>query len=597
MLRRDPGWSSSLWLASATLLAVLLLPGLASAQWAVLHGKNGHAQRSIPADVLKNLTDAAKKGLEIKSIAFAPNGGAAIVVGKDGFLATKMPDDLLKLLAEQRQKGAEFKSVAFSPNGGWIVLTANTFHALDIGEEPFKQLNDLVKQGNKLKWVAFAPNGGYVALYGKNGYYAQSIPQPLFDKINELGKKNAELKSVAFHPGGGWALFYNKSNVVTGGLPDGADKLLAELSKKGTQLKSISFLSTSLIALAEDDKESRDEVLWRMNRAEVPGLTIALVNQGKVEWVRGYGLLRAMGDAEVTAQTRFQAGSIGMPLTALAALRLVQQGKLDLDKPLNETLVSWKVPENDFTKSRPPTLRQALSHSAGFNHPALVFQSKSPSTLVELLEGKADSPPIVLESEPGTKLAFSGAGYCVVQQLLVDMAGKPFPDLMQDLVLGPLALRESTFEHPLPADWEGAAAVGHLVGQSPLPHRWDNCSPALAAAGLWTSAGDLAKVIVALSQSWQGKRDPFLPQPLVKGMLTPQIGDAGLGVTLGGVTSGKGGRAPAFWHRGKNTGYVCHVISYPAAGQGAVLLTNSDTGDRLIDELLDSLRLEFGWPD
>jgi len=334
-----------------------------------------------------------------------------------------------------------------------------------------------------------------------------------------------------------------------------------------------------------------------MNRAEVPGLAVALVNQGKVEWVRGYGVLRAMGDGEVTAQTRFQAGSISMPITALAALRLVQLGKLDLDKPLNERLVSWKVPENEFTKARPPTLRQTLSHSAGFNQPVFVFQSKSPSTLVDILDGKADSPPILVESEPGTKFAFSGGWYCVVQQLLADVAGKPFPDLMQDLVLGPLALRESTFTESLPADWEGAAAVGHLAGQSPLPHRWDNCSPVLAAAGLWTSAGDLAKVIAALSQSWQGKRDSFLPQPLAKGMLTPQVGDAGLGVTLGGVTLGTRGRAPVFSQRGKNSGYLCHIIGYPATGQGAVLLTNSDTGERLIDELLDSLRLEFGWPD
>jgi CubicO group peptidase (beta-lactamase class C family) len=596
MFRRVRSRGISPWVAAASLtgwLAVALaLPDSLSAQWTVLHGKSGHTQRYIPADVLKNLTDAAKKGLEIKSIAFTPTGGSAIVVGKDGCLATKVTDEFLKVVAEQRQKGAEFKFVAFPPTGGWILLTSNGFQALDIGDEPFKDLTDLVKQGNKLKCVAFASNGGWVALYGKNGFFAKSIPQAMFDKINELGKQNAELKSVAFHPGGGWAIFYNKTSVVTGGLPDAVDKLLNDLSKKGTQLKSISFLVGSLISLAEDDKESRDEVLWRMNRSEVPGLGIALVNHGKVEWVRGYGVLRAMSDPAVTGQTRFQAASISRPITALAALRLVQQGKLDLDRPLNEKLSSWKVPENDLTRSKPPTLRQALSHSAGFNVPAFVSQDKSTQTLVDLLEGKGNSPPIVVESEPGTKFADSAGGYCVVQQLLMDVVGKPFPELMQELVLGPLAMSESTYEQPLPADWEAAAAVGHQAGQAPLARRWETCAPVLAASGLWSSPGDLAKVIVAVSQAWQGKRDAVLPQPLAKGMFAHQIGDAGLGFTLSGKS-----RPLAFSLRGKSTGYVCHIIGYPATGQGAVLMTNSDTGDRVIDELLESMRLEFGWPD
>lgn len=592
MFRPDRGWRVSLWGAVAALIAWLALPNSGTAQWALLHGKNGHTQRAIPADVLKNLNDAAKKGLEIKSIAFAPNGGSAIVVGKDGCLATKIPDELGKVITEQQKAGAEFKSVAFAPTGGWILVTAGGFRALDIGDEPFQSLNDLVKQGNKLKSVAFAPNGGWVALYGKNGYSARNIPQTAFDKIDELGKKNAELKSVTFHPGGGWVILYNKSNVATGGLPDAAEKVLTDLSKKGTQLKSIGFLSTPLISLANDDQESRDEVLWRMNRAEVPGLGMALVNHGKLEWVRGYGVLRAMDEAPVTEHTRFQAGTISMPITALGALRLVQQGKLDLDRPLNQKLASWKVPENDFTRSKPPTLRQALSHTAGFNLSAVMSQAKTPPTLVEVLEGKASSPPIVVESEPGTKFAWSAGGYAVVQQLLTDVTGKAFPELMQDLVLGPAGMSESTFEQPLPRDWEAATAVGHLAGQAALPDRWESCAPLLAAAGLWSTPGDLAKVIVALSQAWQGKRDAILPQALAKEMLTHQVGDAGLGFTLSAWK-----RPPAFSLRGKNSGYVCYVVGYPATGQGAVLMTNSDTGDRLIDELVESLRLEFGWPD
>jgi hypothetical protein len=185
----------------------------------------------------------------------------------------------------------------------------------------------------------------------------------------------------------------------------------------------------------------------------------------------------------------------------VAALRLVQQGKLGLDQSLNEKLVSWKIPNNEFTRQKAPTLRHVLSHSAGFNVATFSFKTESSPMLLDVLKGKAENPAVQIESAPGTKYVESAGGYCVVQQLLVDVGGRPFPELMRELVLDPAGMNESTFDQPLPKDWEVDAAVGHFVDQQPLAWRWHNCNPALAASGLWCSPADLARWIIALSEA------------------------------------------------------------------------------------------------
>src|SRR5205814_5341852 len=141
---------------------------------------------------------------------------------------------------------------------------------------------------------------------------------------------------------------------------------------------------------------------------------------------------------------------------------------------------------------------------------------------------------IQVEAAPGTKFQFSAGGYCVVQQLLTDVAGKPFPELVRELVFEPVGMKESTFEQPLPKESEADAALGHYAEEKPLDQRWNLYSPVEAAAGLWTTPADLARVVVALSQSWAGKANSILPAAQAKAMLARQIDDAGLGVLLTG---------------------------------------------------------------
>jgi CubicO group peptidase (beta-lactamase class C family) len=163
---------------------------------------------------------------------------------------------------------------------------------------------------------------------------------------------------------------------------------------------------------------------------------------------------------------------------------------------------------------------------------------------------------------------------------------------MREVVLEPVGMRESTFEQPLPTEWEAEAAVGHFVEQQPLAWRWDNCSPALAAAGLWSTPADLAHFVIALSDAHRGKSKAILAGPQIKAMLSRQIDDMGLGVRLSGKD-----RSLAFIAKGASTGYVAYLIGYPATGQGAVIMTNSDTGERVINELIENLKMEYGWPE
>ncbi len=213
-------------------------------------------------------------------------------------------------------------------------------------------------------------------------------------------------------------------------------------------------------------------------------------------------------------------------------------------------------------------------------------------SLVQLLDGKkpANSPAIRVVLVQGTKQQYSGGGYCVVQQLLMDVTGMPFPTLMQEQVLGPLGMKQSTYVQPLPRDWEAEAAVAHDSAGQPIAGRW-HVYPEMAAAGLWTTPSDLARFVLALSRAHQGQPDALLKPELAKEMFTRQRGNYGLGIVLNGK-----GQSLSFSHGGSNEGYRCHLVGFPATGQGAVLMTNSDNGDDLIEELLDDLRSEYAWP-
>ena len=332
----------------------------------------------------------------------------------------------------------------------------------------------------------------------------------------------------------------------------------------------------------------------RMAELHVPGVSIAVVHKGAIEWARGYGATK-LGGTPVTSQTIFQAGSISKPLAAMAALHLVQEGKLSLDTDINAALTTWKVPASPVAAGATVTMRQLLTHTAGFTvhgFPGYAVDAPVP-TLVQVLNGEspANTPAIRLESIPGSKWNYSGGGFTVMQQLVLDVAKGTFPRLLHDMVLGPIGMTHSTYEQPLPSELRAAAATPYNSNEVPIgggPHTY----PEMAAAGLWTNPSDLARYLIEIQQSLQGRANHVLSQKLTEQMLTAGKGNWGLGVQVGGSASN-----PYFSHGGVNAGYESLFVAYERNGDGAVVMTNAQGGSRLASEVMSSIAAAYEWPD
>src|SRR5579863_9610749 len=268
-----------------------------------------------------------------------------------------------------------------------------------------------------------------------------------------------------------------------------------------------------------------------MKLYDVPGFSVAVIEDYKIAWAKSYGVTEPGGKNPVMPKTLFQAGSISKPVAAAGMLALVQQGKLSLDEDVNVKLKTWKVPENEFTATQKVTLRRLMSHSAGLTvhgFPGYAVGEPLP-TLVEIFNGEkpANTPAIRVDFVPGTKLRYSGGGVTIEQQLVMDVTGQPFPAFMRETVLDKANMTDSTYQQPIPADRAPFTATGTRMDGTPVAGRW-HIYPEMAAAGLWTTPTDLAKFAIEIALSKQGKANHILSEKMTRQMLTPQIkGDDG----------------------------------------------------------------------
>jgi CubicO group peptidase (beta-lactamase class C family) len=337
---------------------------------------------------------------------------------------------------------------------------------------------------------------------------------------------------------------------------------------------------TSQNAIAGRPIEGRD-LRERMRHYRVPGVSIAVVDGGKLAWARAYGVVEAGRKQRVTPETLFQAGSISKPVTALAVLRLVERGSLTLDSDVNDSLTSWKIPDASVT------LRQLLAHRAGMTvHGFAGYAAGGPvPTLLQILDGlpPANSPPIRANAERDDEVHYSGGGYTVVQQLLLDVTHASFPALLEREALAPLGMNHSTFEQPLPDAWASRASAGHDAGGQVIRGRW-NTYPEMAAAGLWTTAPDLAGCIIGVQESLHGGSSALGRE------LAAQL-SGGLGFFTGGE-----GDAAYFVHDGATAGFQALLVGFGEHGRGASILTNATHGLDLAHEIVRAIAVEYGWP-
>jgi CubicO group peptidase (beta-lactamase class C family) len=325
----------------------------------------------------------------------------------------------------------------------------------------------------------------------------------------------------------------------------------------------------------------------------VPGLALALFDGDAIATVTA-GVRRAGEAAPVTGSTVFQACSISKTLAAVTTIAVVQTGAVDLDADVRQYLRSWTLPPDRFG-GRAVTLRRLLGMTAGIGVPG--FPGYAPGaplpSLREILDGTppANTPAVTIVQAPGRGHLYSGGGYEIVEAVLADAVGIPYGRLVPGLVIGPARMSGSTLDQPLVVSREPDLASGHLVDGTPLAPG-AQVMPELAAAGLWSTPADLARLAVALCDALAGAPRPLLRPDLVRQMLTPVDGT---GYGLGGAVSGTAD-ALIFHKGGHNLGFHCHLVVAPALRRGGAVMTNSENGEALIARLLPLLATRYAWP-
>lgn len=331
----------------------------------------------------------------------------------------------------------------------------------------------------------------------------------------------------------------------------------------------------------------------RMRELKVPGVSVAVFKNGQIEWTRGWGFADIASKRKVERNTRFQAASISKPVAAAAVLALVSRGRLTLDRPVNDHLTSWKLPDNEHTTSTPVTLRHLLTHSAGTTVHGFRGYARGEvvPTLVQLLDGikPANSAAVRVDIPVASRWRYSGGGISVAQLAVEDETKKPFAQTARELVLDPFGMRFSTYVQPLTADLRLVAATGYRSNGEPVPGGW-HTYPEQAAAGLWTTPEDLARFAIGLQQVAAGKANKVMTAALAQDMLRRQMGDWGLGVGVLGD-----GAALRFSHGGANEGFRAFWVGYRDHASGVVVMTNSDAGNALANDIVRTVAREYGF--
>jgi CubicO group peptidase (beta-lactamase class C family) len=327
----------------------------------------------------------------------------------------------------------------------------------------------------------------------------------------------------------------------------------------------------------------------------VPGVSIAVIRDFRIHWAKAYGVADVETGAPVDTATLFQAASISKPVTAMAVLRAVEDGRFTLDDDINDILASWRLNGDEFTRERPVTLRTLLSHASGLGD-GFGFPGYDPGvplpTVVQILDGheRSNVGRVFMERPPLTSFEYSGGGFTVIQLALSDARGRPFADVMRDDVLLPAGMSHSTFEQPLaPARDRNAARAHDREGRAQGP-KW-HVYPELAAAGLWTTPSDLARFAIEIQKSAIGASNRVLSRATVQEMLSPVgVGPYGLGLVIARM-----GEGWYFSHGGGNWGFRCILLAHKVKGYGLAIMTNADRGGQLMAELSRRIQAVYEW--
>jgi CubicO group peptidase (beta-lactamase class C family) len=326
-----------------------------------------------------------------------------------------------------------------------------------------------------------------------------------------------------------------------------------------------------------------------MREDSIPGLSMVFIDKGKIVWTKNYGYANLEDSIQVDSKTIFTGASLSKPITSIAALHLVDKGILNLKEDVNLKLKDWKVPENGFTKNEKVTLERLIGHTSGIKNDlwSNYLPTENMPTITQMLAGEKPSinPATSVISEPGSKFMYSNTGYSIIQKLMMDVTGKDFNTIINEIVFKPCKMKNSTFLQPIPESLMKNKATGYTKDLKPYPYK---LFPYLAAGGIWTTPSDLAKFMITVLDDYHKGANKLISKKTAEMVFSKDP------KTLS-FSKWYWNSDVVFRHYGSNQGFNCFMFGSVNNNQGIVVMTNSDNGFNLFDFIMRAVSEEYKW--
>jgi CubicO group peptidase (beta-lactamase class C family) len=335
------------------------------------------------------------------------------------------------------------------------------------------------------------------------------------------------------------------------------------------------------------------------SQGDIASISYALISCGKVFAANAFGT--ASPNVAASSATLYQAASISKTLAAVAGLYAVQTNAkgCTLDSDITAFQTSWKLPSG----TTGVTLRRLLGMTAGANvhgYPGCAQTCTSSANcevpaLIEILDGCPGSPAVKIDATPGAGWVYSGGGYEIAESLIGDLMGTAYGDFVQAKVLAPLNMASSTWGVPMPQAFQSRAAYAYAEPEKPAPTQW-YAYPQLAAAGLWTTPTDIAKLLIEVGNA-VANNGAVLTTASAGAMLSP-VDNFQYG--LGGAIRNIGQSSSLlFIKSGGNYGFSNWLAFYPelGGGEGLVAFTNTVWKPKVFASIFGAAAEAMNWPD
>lgn len=356
----------------------------------------------------------------------------------------------------------------------------------------------------------------------------------------------------------------------------------------------VEAVENNLVSWVKLNGNRNFNIYQRMKDLDVNGAVVAVIKNYRIHWIKAYGWADTARKKRMNVHTAFQAASVGKSVNAVGFMKLVQNKVLSLDTDINQYLKTWKFPYDSVSKGKKITVANLLSHTAGLTvHGFDGYEWYAPlPTIIQTLDGKypANNPPVRSETEPGVRSQYSGGGITISELLLEDVMKNDYEKYMRKAVFNPLGMNRTTFAtDPLDSNY----ATGYRFDKQKMQGRYMKFTERACGGAFWTTAGDLARLVIAVQLSVEGKNGSFLNKSTATTMLTPYLKNSNAAL---GYFIDKKGEELYFQHSGLNPGYSSQYYGTMHNGNGVVVMANGDMTD-FAAEVVNAVATVYNWKD